>query len=77
MLPPVNNAAIERNPKFRMLYSDLVKSRLNPDGSTKKIKLQRDQAEIEKVSFFSYQLRLVLFFHDERKLRVLYEYRCI
>lgn len=40
---------MERNPRFARLYQEMVKSRLNPDTSTKVIKQQRNAAEIEKV----------------------------
>jgi hypothetical protein len=49
MLPPINPAVLERNPRFRALYQDLSNSRLNPDGSSRLIKQQRAQAEVEKV----------------------------
>ncbi|KAF2404916.1 hypothetical protein EJ06DRAFT_3861 [Trichodelitschia bisporula] len=48
MLPPVPPTVLERNPRFKALYQDLSTSRLNPDASTRLIKQQRAQADIEK-----------------------------
>ncbi len=50
MLPPTNSSTLDRNPRFKALYQDLVNSRLNADGSSRLIKQQRAQADIEKVS---------------------------
>ncbi|GME49191.1 Galactosyl transferase [Neofusicoccum parvum] len=41
MLPPIDPAALERNPKFKVLYEDLSKNKLNEDASTRDIKRQR------------------------------------
>jgi diphthamide biosynthesis protein 3 len=49
MLPPINPVVLERNPRFKLLYQDLSNSRLNADGSSRLIKQQRAQADIEKV----------------------------
>ena len=54
MLPPTNSSTLDRNPRFKALYQDLVNSRLNADGSSRLIKQQRAQAEIEKVSSLLY-----------------------
>ena len=51
MLPPISPAVLEKNPRFKILYQDLSNSRLNPDGSSRLIKQQRAQADIEKVIF--------------------------
>ncbi|KAL1635608.1 putative alpha-1,6-mannosyltransferase mnn11 [Neofusicoccum ribis] len=40
MLPPIDPAALERNPKFKVLYEDLSKNKLNEDASTRDIKRQ-------------------------------------
>ena len=48
MIPPVNSTALEKNPRFARLYQEMVKSRLNPDSSTKLIKQQRAALEVEK-----------------------------
>lgn len=49
MLPPVAPGVLESNPKFKALYLNLASSRLNSDASTRLIKQQRAQADIEKV----------------------------
>ncbi|KAE9989505.1 hypothetical protein EG327_002628 [Venturia inaequalis] len=48
MLPPVAPAVLERNPRFKALYQNLATSRLNSDASTRLIKQQRAQADVEK-----------------------------
>ncbi|KAF2433171.1 hypothetical protein EJ08DRAFT_93190 [Tothia fuscella] len=48
MLPPVAPAVLERNPRFKALYTNLASSRLNNDASTRLIKQQRAQADVEK-----------------------------
>jgi len=48
MLPPIHSSILDRNPRFKVLYKDLSTSRLNPDASTRLIKQQRAQGEIEK-----------------------------
>lgn len=48
MLPPIHSSILDRNPRFKVLYQDLSTSRLNPDASTRLIKQQRAQGEIEK-----------------------------
>ncbi|KIW06246.1 uncharacterized protein PV09_02719 [Verruconis gallopava] len=48
MLPPISPNVLENNPKFKALYTNLAGSRLNADGSTRLIKQQRAQAELEK-----------------------------
>jgi hypothetical protein len=49
MLPPIAPSVLESNPKFKALYTNLAGSRLNADASTRLIKQQRAQADIEKV----------------------------
>lgn len=51
MLPPNAPLVFEQNPKFKNLYQDLKVGRLNDDGSTKLIKKQRAQDELNKVRF--------------------------
>jgi hypothetical protein len=51
MLPPVSPALLERNPRFKALYQNLATSRLNSDASTRLIKQQRAQADVEKVGW--------------------------
>lgn len=51
MLPPVAPAVLERNPRFKALYQNLATSRLNSDASTRLIKQQRAQADVEKVRY--------------------------
>lgn len=48
MLPPIPPSVLERNPRFNQLYKDISPSRLNPDATTRLIKQQRAQADIEK-----------------------------
>ncbi|KAK8248310.1 hypothetical protein HDK77DRAFT_481727 [Phyllosticta capitalensis] len=40
MLPPLDPAVLERNPKFKALYDDLLQNKLNADASTKNTKKQ-------------------------------------
>lgn len=49
MLPPIAPSVLEANPKFKALYTNLAGSRLNADASTRLIKQQRAQTDIEKV----------------------------
>jgi diphthamide biosynthesis protein 3 len=49
MLPPVAPIVLDRNPRFKSLYQNLSTSRLNSDASTRLIKQQRAQADVEKV----------------------------
>lgn len=49
MLPPIAPSVLDSNPKFKALYTNLAGSRLNADASTRLIKQQRAQADIEKV----------------------------
>jgi hypothetical protein len=51
MLPPVAANVLENNPKFKALYTNLAGSRLNADASTRLIKQQRAQADVEKVFY--------------------------
>lgn len=48
MLPPIPPSVLERNPRFSQLYKDISTSRLNSDASSRLIKQQRAQADIEK-----------------------------
>lgn len=50
MLPPNDQSALERNPKFKVLYEDIAQNKLNPDASTKDVKRQRVMDEARKVS---------------------------
>ncbi|KAF1988998.1 hypothetical protein K402DRAFT_452276 [Aulographum hederae CBS 113979] len=48
MLPPVNPAVLERNPRFKVLYQDLSSTRLNPDGTSRVVRKQRAQEDVKK-----------------------------
>jgi len=48
MLPPIPVSVLDQNPRFHQLYKDISTSRLNPDASSRLIKQQRAQADIEK-----------------------------
>ncbi|KAH7046570.1 hypothetical protein B0J12DRAFT_131385 [Macrophomina phaseolina] len=48
MLPPIDQVALERNPKFKLLYEDIAQNKLNSDASTKDAKGQRLMEEARK-----------------------------
>jgi len=48
MLPPIPLSVLDQNPRFHQLYKDISTSRLNPDASSRLIKQQRAQTEVEK-----------------------------
>ncbi|KAF2839719.1 hypothetical protein M501DRAFT_728354 [Patellaria atrata CBS 101060] len=48
MLPPVDPDLFIENPNFKVLYQDLIRDKLNTDGSTKNSKLQKAQEENKK-----------------------------
>ncbi|KAF2090268.1 hypothetical protein K490DRAFT_63144 [Saccharata proteae CBS 121410] len=48
MLPPVEPATLGQNPKFKALYQDLSKEKLNGDASTKDVKRERAQEQQRK-----------------------------
>ncbi|KAF2760554.1 hypothetical protein EJ05DRAFT_474418 [Pseudovirgaria hyperparasitica] len=49
MLPPVNLALLDQNPKFKALYKDLTTNKLNTDCTTKDLKKQRIQEGLSNV----------------------------
>lgn len=59
MLPPLDPAVLERNPKFKALYDDLLQNKLNADASTKNTKKQIQAERAREVSI-SWRLLLPL-----------------
>lgn len=51
MLPPVEEAVLQNNPEFAVLYSTLTSAILNPDGTTKddKSHVARERDAVRKV----------------------------
>jgi hypothetical protein len=49
MLPPVEQAVLENNPDFAVLYSKLTASVLNPDGSTKTDPAAKERRVVSEV----------------------------
>lgn len=43
MLPPIEDAVLQNNPKFAALYSNLATNILTPSGSTKSRAAQHDR----------------------------------
>jgi len=54
MLPPVDLAITDRNPHFKALWNDLSTTRLNPDGTSRVVRKQKQQDDIRKVSLLQY-----------------------
>lgn len=50
MFPPVDEAVLQSNPNFALLYTKLTKAVLNPDGTTKDSPAAKERAAVKKVS---------------------------
>jgi hypothetical protein len=49
MLPPVDDAVLQSNPEFAVLYTTLTTVMLNPDGSTKHDASTKERNSVRKV----------------------------
>jgi hypothetical protein len=49
MLPPIDEAVLQNNPKFAALHSTLADYILNPSGSTKKQAGQKERDAVSEV----------------------------
>lgn len=50
MLPPVDEAILQSNPEFAILYNKLTKVVLNPDGTTKDDPAARERKRVKEVN---------------------------
>jgi hypothetical protein len=50
MIPPVDEAVLQSNPDFAILYTRLTKTVLKPDGSTKEDPVAKEREAVQKVS---------------------------
>jgi len=50
MLPPIDFSTSDRNPRFKALWNDLSTTRLNPDGTSRVARKQKQQDDVRKVS---------------------------
>ncbi|KFA78294.1 hypothetical protein S40288_02625 [Stachybotrys chartarum IBT 40288] len=48
MFPPVDEAVLQSNPDFALLYTKLTKAVLNPDGTTKDSPAAKERAAVKK-----------------------------
>jgi hypothetical protein len=49
MLPPIDDAVLQSNPKFALLHANLTNNILNPNGSTKNHPAQKERDAVTEV----------------------------
>jgi hypothetical protein len=58
MLPPIEEAILQSNPKFAKLHERLSAEILNPNGSTKNHPAQKERDAVATVGSLSSNLRI-------------------
>ena len=58
MLPPIDDAILQSNPRFAALHTTLAKQILNPNGSTKVHPAQKERDAVSEVCHLHFASKL-------------------